>query len=55
VQDVLEFLLAFLGQGGHQHGAALLAHRLDGLVRGDLLHHQEQSGDAWLQHAPAWN
>src|SRR5450432_2999595 len=51
VQGVLEFLLAVLGQGGLQHGAAVLAHRLDGLVRGDLLHHQEQRRGARRQHA----
>ena len=51
VQGVLEFLLAFLGQGGLQDGAAELAHGLDGLVRGDLLDHQEQRRGAGLEHA----
>jgi hypothetical protein len=29
-ERVLEFLLVLLGQGGLQHGAAVLAHRLHG-------------------------
>src|SRR5215471_7999160 len=50
VQGFLELLLVLLGQGGLQHGAAELAHGLDGLVRGDLLQHQEQRRGARLQH-----
>jgi hypothetical protein len=51
VQRLLELRLAFLGQRGLQHRAAVLAHRLDGLVRGHLLHHQEQRGRARRDHA----
>src|SRR5580700_1586630 len=51
VQRFLEFLLVIVGQRGLQHGAAVPAHRLDGLVRGDLLHHQEQRRGARLEHA----
>src|SRR3984957_2201547 len=51
VQGVLKFLLVVLGQRGLQDRAAILAHRLDSLVRGDLLQHQEQCGGAWLDHA----
>src|SRR5690348_4893838 len=51
VEGVLQFLLALLGQRGLDHRAAVLAHRLDGLVRGDLLHHQEQARCSRLQHA----
>src|SRR5215469_18970581 len=49
VQRRLQFLLVFLGQRGLQDGAAILAHRLDGLVRGDLLQHQEQARRARLE------
>jgi len=48
VQGVLEFLLVLLGQRGLQDGAAVLAHRLEGLVRRRLLQHQEQRGRARL-------
>src|SRR5262245_44512822 len=51
VQRVLEFLLRVLGQGRLQDRAAVLAHRLDGLVGGDLLQHQEQRRGARLEHA----
>src|SRR5262245_36471268 len=51
VQGVLEFLLVVLGQGRLQDRAAVLAHRLDGLVGGDLLEHQEQRRGAGLEHA----
>src|SRR5690242_10164318 len=51
VQRVLEFGFGFLGQGGLQDRAAVLAHRLDSLVRGHLLQHQEQRRVARLDHA----
>src|SRR6476661_4047306 len=49
VQGLLEVRLAFLGQRGLEHGTAVLAHRVDGLVRGDLLHHEEQRRGSRLQ------
>src|SRR5262252_10814837 len=51
VQGLLELLLTLLGQRGLQHGAAVLAQRLGGLIRRDLLHHQEQRRSSRLQHA----
>src|SRR5690242_13521523 len=51
VQRVLEFLFGLLGQGGLQDRAAVLAHRLDGLVGGHLLQHQEQRRVARLDYA----
>src|SRR5207248_1233955 len=50
VQGILKVLLALLGQRGLEHGAAELAHCIDGLVRGDLLHHQEQRRGTRLDH-----
>src|SRR5689334_22919996 len=51
VQCVLEFLFGVLGQRCLQDRAAVLAHRLDGLVGGYLLQHQEQRRVARLDHA----
>src|SRR6266566_6917503 len=49
VQGVLEFLLPFLAERGFEDGATVLAELVDGLVRGDLLHHEEERGGAGLQ------
>jgi len=50
VQGLLELGLALLGQRGLQHGAAVLAHRFDCLVRRYLLQEQEQRRGAGLEH-----
>src|SRR5579875_3720969 len=44
VQSRLELGFAFLRQRGLQHGPAVLAHRLDRLVRRHFLHHEEERG-----------
>src|SRR5579859_5591323 len=44
VQRLLQCALPLLAQRGLKHGAAVLAERLDGLVRGHLLHHEEECG-----------
>src|SRR5215470_4299935 len=49
VQSLLQLRFAFLAQRGLQHGATELGERLGGLVRGDLLHHEEQAGGAGLE------
>src|SRR4029453_13396721 len=55
VQRVLELLLGLIRQRTLEDGAAVLRHRLHGLVRGHLLDHHEQRLGAGLDISRTWS